>query len=153
MSIVKRIKPDQTLTLRQKVLRPDQPLSGSSFSGDLLPEAGHFGVFDEDELISVGTVYPERCGDSHADVQMRGDGAWRLRGMATAPEVRGKGCGAQIVQACLKHAKESGAKTVWCNARTGAVPFYLRHGFKKMSGEYEMPGIGPHYLMQNDFVD
>jgi predicted GNAT family N-acyltransferase len=150
-----RISSAETLTLRQAVLRPTQPLSESRFSGDELPLAGHFGAFVErdgevGELIAVGTVYPEACRDPNADRAMTSNGAWRLRGMATAAEFRGMGAGGLVLQACLEHAKKSGARVVWCNARTGAVPFYLRHGFQKMSGEYELPGIGPHFLMKQD---
>ena len=75
----------------------------------------------------------------------------RLRGMATAPQARSLGCGTLILRACVEHAQRKGARVVWCNARTGALEFYLRHGFVKMSGEYIMPGIGPHYLMKHDF--
>ena len=83
---------------------------------------------------------------------MKSSGAWRLRGMATSPKYRSRGGGALVLRACLEHAKKSGAIVVWCNARTGATKFYLRHGFQKMSDEYELPGIGPHFLMKHDLL-
>jgi hypothetical protein len=36
---------------------------------------------------------------------------------------------------------------VWCNARTPAVGLYERAGFAIESGEFEIEGIGPHFVM------
>jgi predicted GNAT family N-acyltransferase len=36
---------------------------------------------------------------------------------------------------------------VWCNARTPALRLYERAGFERESGEFEIPGIGPHFVM------
>jgi hypothetical protein len=37
---------------------------------------------------------------------------------------------------------------VWCNARTPAVGFYEKLGFSTIGEEFELPPIGPHYLME-----
>jgi predicted GNAT family N-acyltransferase len=37
---------------------------------------------------------------------------------------------------------------VWCNARTPARAFYERAGFRTVSDEFELPEIGPHYVME-----
>lgn len=150
---VEKISAESTLSLRNEVLRPGRPRSDSVFSGDDKPDAGHFGVFDDaGRIVAVGTVYPEASDSSLADALMRGSRAWRLRGMATDPAYRSRGCGSLVLKACLDHARREGGATVWCNARTGASGFYFRHGFVKMSDIYEMPGIGPHYLMKCDLV-
>ena len=36
---------------------------------------------------------------------------------------------------------------VWCNARINAVAFYKKEGFKIIGDEFEIPDIGPHFLM------
>jgi hypothetical protein len=36
---------------------------------------------------------------------------------------------------------------VWCNARTPAAGFYGRAGFATEGEEFELPSIGPHFLM------
>jgi hypothetical protein len=36
---------------------------------------------------------------------------------------------------------------VWCNARKKAVPFYRNLGFEIISDEFEVPVIGPHYVL------
>ena len=149
---VRQITADETLSLRQAVLRPLHPLMDSRFGGDDDPKAGHFGVYSNEFLVGVGTVVPELCTDPNGDQGMKSFGAWRLRGMATDPEYRSLGAGTLVLRACLEHAEKAGASVVWANARTGAAQFYLRHGFQKMSAEYEMPGIGPHFLMKHELV-
>jgi GNAT superfamily N-acetyltransferase len=72
---------------------------------------------------------------------------WRVRGMATAPEARGRGYGAAILAALLDHVRAEGGGIVWCHARVGAVPLYERAGFVAEGEPYEMGDIGLHRLM------
>ena len=88
-------------------------------------------ALDGDEVLAVGFVCPDG-----------GLGEWRVRGMATAPEQRGRGIGAAILDALVEHARSQGATRVWCNARTPALRLYERAGFERESGEFEIPGIG-----------
>ncbi|MHA1568850.1 MAG: GNAT family N-acetyltransferase, partial [Alphaproteobacteria bacterium] len=81
-----RIRPigaERARPLRQAVLRPDQPFDATRYDGDEAPDTAHFGCFIEDVLVGVASVYREPSPDSD-DAR-----AWRLRGMATAAEVRG----------------------------------------------------------------
>ena len=135
------ISPEETLPLRQAILRPGLPIEASRYDGDELAMAGHFGVFEGQVLLAVGSVLPEICRDPNGDTSMSSAGAWRLRGMATLPQARGRGCGSEIVRACLQHARDQGGSVVWCNARTGATEFYLRHGFIQMSGSTYCRGL------------
>lgn len=96
-----------------------------------------FGAFQGDELIAVGLVGPD--GEP---------GDWRVRGMATIPEARGRGAGGAVLQALVQHAIDHGATRVWCNARTAALNLYQRAGFVIASDEFEPPHIGPHYRME-----
>jgi len=100
-------------------------------------EAVAFGVFDGDELVAVGLVGPD--GEP---------GDWRVRGMATRPDARGRGAGTKVLRALVRHATEQGAARVWCNARTPARSLYERAGFEATSDEFETPRIGPHYRME-----
>lgn len=101
------------------------------------PDAFAVGAFDDDELIAVGLVGPEGR-----------PGAWRVRGMATAPEARGRGAGSAVLQALLDHARAGGANEVWASVRTPARTLYERAGFHADSDVYEVPHIGPHVLMR-----
>ena len=35
----------------------------------------------------------------------------------------------------------------WCNARTSACAYYEKLGFTPRGGEFEIEGIGPHFVM------
>jgi ribosomal protein S18 acetylase RimI-like enzyme len=70
-----------------------------------------------------------------------------VRGRTTTPGARGTGVGAALLGACVEHARAHGGRRVWCNARTPARGFYERAGFAAEGEEFELPGIGPHYLM------
>jgi GNAT superfamily N-acetyltransferase len=133
--VVREVAPAETRSLRHAILRPHHPLEElAAHEG-----AGTFavGAFDGDELIAVGLVAP--AGEP---------GAWRVRGMASAPHARGRGAGTAVLAALLEHAKSHGALRVWCNARTPARSFYERAGFRVVSDEFELPDIGPHVVME-----
>jgi GNAT superfamily N-acetyltransferase len=68
--------------------------------------------------------------------------------MATAPGARGEGAGTGVLEALVQHALGAGAQRIWCNARTPARDFYERAGFRVTSGEFELPMIGPHLVME-----
>ena len=131
---VRAVDPAQTRPLRQRVLRPHESLEELASH----EPAGVYaaGAFDGDELVAVGFVCPD--GEP---------GEWRVRGMATAPEHRGRGAGAAVLAQLVEHARAQGATRVWCNARTPALSLYARAGFEPESDEFEIPGIGPHFVM------
>jgi GNAT superfamily N-acetyltransferase len=125
----------ETRNLRQEVLRPHQAVE--DLAGHEPPGAVAFGAFQGSNLIAVGLVGPD--GEP---------GEWRVRGMATAPEARGRGAGSAILHALVQHAIAHGARRVWCNARTTALTLYQRAGFAVASDEFEPPDLGPHYRME-----
>ena len=131
----------QTHPLRLTVLRPGYPPDAAVFPGDDAPHARHFGAFSGDALLGVASVYREA---------MPGEAAltdWRLRGMAVAPECRGQGYGRALVIACLEDVRWQGGTHLWCNARTTARAFYERLGFKTLGEEFDIPSVGPHFVM------
>jgi GNAT superfamily N-acetyltransferase len=131
---VRPVDPAQTRALRQRVLRPHESLE--ELASHEPPGVHAVGVFDGDELVGVGFVCPDG-----------GPGEWRVRGMATTREQRGRGVGSAILAALVDHARAQGATRVWCNARTPALSLYARAGFQVESEEFEIPGIGPHFVM------
>ncbi len=124
-----------TRALRRDVLRPY--LTVEELAEHEPNDAVAYGAFDGDELIAVGLVGPEG-----------GPGLWRVRGMATKPEARGRGAGTEVLQALVQHATANGATSLWCNARKRALSLYERAGFEATSAEFETPRIGPHYRME-----
>jgi GNAT superfamily N-acetyltransferase len=89
------------------------------------------------ELLGVGFVAP--AGEP---------GEWRVRGMAVVPSERGRGAGAAILDALIRHARGCGARAVWANVRTPARSLYERAGMRVVSDEFELPQIGPHVVMR-----
>lgn len=125
-----------TRPLRQAVLRPREPVE--AIIAHEAPNAWAIGGFDDDgRLVSVGFIAP--TGEP---------GEWRVRGMATSPEARGRGAGSAVLEALVAHARAQGATLVWCNARVRAHTLYERAGFRVVSDVFEIPGIGPHYRME-----
>lgn len=138
---VRRIPAEETYAIRQPILRPHQGVEAVAWPGDHAPGTVHFGAFEGGRLVGVGTLQREPPKGS-ADLR-----AWRLRGMATLPEVRGRGHGAAIVRAALDHARKEGGTLLWFNARTSAVPFYEKLGFHRAGHEFFVPDAGPHFYM------
>lgn len=138
---VRTITAPETWPLRLAVLRPRRPLSAAQFPGDDLPSTKHFGAFRENGLVGIASLFlaemPERPVTS----------ALQLRGMATAPEVRGAGFGRALVTACVAFARQSRLELIWCNARTSAVEFYRKLGWEIIGEEFDIPDVGPHFHM------
>ncbi|MGD1057296.1 MAG: GNAT family N-acetyltransferase [Solirubrobacteraceae bacterium] len=132
---VQEVSLEQTRALRQAILRPHETLE--ELAADEPSNAFAVGAFKDGELVAVGLIAPDG-----------GPGAWRVRGMATAPHARGVGAGTEVLVALVRRALEHGASRVWCNARTPARSLYERAGFHVISEEFELPQIGPHFVME-----
>jgi predicted GNAT family N-acyltransferase len=139
---IRHIETAQTYPLRGAILRPGHPPSESVFPDDDAPETFHLGAFIDEKLLGVATFFPETA--SFAP-QLR---AYRLRGMAVAEAAQGSGLGRALIEAAVRQLEARGAEVLWCNARTSASGFYRNLGFETVSDEFEIPGIGPHFVMQ-----
>jgi len=124
-----------TRGLRQAILRPHD--SEDTIASQEPEDAFAFGAFQDEELIAVGFIAPDGT-----------PGSWRIRGMATVARARGEGVGAAVLAGLIEHARADGATRVWCNARTPARSFYERAGFRIVSEQFEIPGIGLHFVME-----
>lgn len=147
---------EQTLELRGSVLRPGQPRERNLYPLDHAPDAGHFAVLGGADGLSlaVGSIFRE----SREPGQVLG--SWRIRGMATDPDFRGRGYGAAVLRALIDHARrhtvqgtdsadvdqEPGGE-IWCNGRTTVEGFYRRFGFEPVGDVFDLPGLGPHLVM------
>jgi GNAT superfamily N-acetyltransferase len=139
---IRLIPAEETIAVRWSVLRPGFPRETAEFPGDTAPTTFHLGVFIEERLVGVASVYdapcPEISGENHA---------CQLRGMATVPEVRGTGYGRALLRACVEQARERGCDLLWCNARVSAADFYARAGWQVTGAQFDIPTVGPHFRM------
>jgi GNAT superfamily N-acetyltransferase len=139
----RRISADETIELRWEVLRPGFPRETAVFPGD--DQAIHLGVFQNGQLAGVASLFDAGYPGEETS------GRWlQLRGMATAPDARGSGCGRELLSACEAAAREEGVSRLWCNARRIAVGFYEKHGWEITSEEFDIPSVGPHFRMRRE---
>lgn len=136
------ISADETLGLRGAILRPKTPREQLSYPGDADDSTLHVGAFAEGEMCGISSIFVEA--PPWDDSLER---SWRLRGVATTEEFRRRGVGRWMIATCMQHAFENTGQLVWCNARIIAVPFYDRLGFEIHGDRFEIPEIGPHYVM------
>ena len=127
--------------LRMRMLRPDQTVEASQYPGDDAADSAHFGAFADDRLLGVATLHRE---------PLDAEPAWRLRGMAVEHDAHGLGVGRRLLEAVNQHVSASGSALLWCHARSPAVGFYERCGWRVISDEYEIPGVGPHRKMTRE---
>ncbi len=127
-----------TADLRQRVLRPFLTVEEVLAQSD---DAPSIAVYEDGRCVACASVREEPMPDDPRP------GDWRLRGMASDPDVRGQGYGAAALLASLDHARERGGRRVWANCRSGAKGFYEHHGFATVGEEFDVEPIGPHWLM------
>lgn len=137
--------------LRALVLRPGKPISALVYPGDDHSETVHFAAIREGEVIGIASIYLEPPpadveGEIPVDAYLPG-ASFRLRGMAAHPDAQRAGVGAAVLAACLRHAEVRGARFMWCNARTSAIGFYERFGFRTAGEEFTMQEFGQHFVM------
>jgi len=146
---VRPITPAETRPLRSEILRPGQPPESLVYPGDDAPDSFHAGAFVDGVLVGIATVYPEPM-PAAPGADLDPVNAFRLRGMATRTGLQGRGIGRAVLGQCIEHVRASGADVLWCNARTGALGFYERLGFETLGDEFDIAGIGPHFVMWKD---
>jgi GNAT superfamily N-acetyltransferase len=138
---IRPITAREARTVRLPVLRPGLPPESAILDHDDDPGTSHLGAFDGARLVGVATFFPDPCPGRP------GLAAWRLRGMATLPDMQGRGGGSALVAEGVRVAAASGAALMWCNARVSARGFYERLGFVAVGEEFTLPVAGPHYVM------
>lgn len=143
------LAPEGTHDLRHRVLRPGRPRETCLWDGDDLPTTVHLGLADErGQVVAVASWF--RRPPPH---RTAGPG-WQLRGMAVELGRQGQGLGAELLRhgmATLEARSEGAPGWLWCNARTSAVPVYERQGGVTVGAEFDIPHVGPHYVMERAF--
>lgn len=139
--MIRFIQADDVLAIRNEVLRGGRlTLDECRFPNDDADGTFHLGYLVNDELVCIASFHPIGYKDFAGK-------AYQLRGMATLESHRGKGFGNQLVNFSIVYMRGQKVNYVWCNARKKAVAFYGNLGFEIISDEFEVPVIGPHYVL------
>ena len=141
MKTIKEITAAETFPVRHPVLREGKPIESCHFEGDDDIPTKHFGVFIDNALVAVASLYRNDSDLFDAKNQLQ------LRGMAVLGDHRKKGYGEDLVIHAENYAKNQNASLVWFNARIIAVPFYRKLGYEILGAPFEIGDIGPHHIM------
>jgi predicted GNAT family N-acyltransferase len=136
-------KASETYELRQKILRPHQTLNEVEFSGDMDSDTYHCAAIVDGKIVGVASIYKEDLDEKHT----AGKG-WRIRGMCVEEDFRMRNYGLHLLGNLISHARSKGGEYIWCNARTGALGFYVTEEFEPISEEFQIEGIGAHVVVR-----
>ncbi len=100
--------------------------------------------WDEADEVSTHAVAYDEAAQPVATGRLLPDG--HIGRMAVRKSARGRGIGAQVLNALLEEAKRLGYRELVLHAQTHAVDFYARHGFLLRGEAFIEAGI-PHRMM------
>uniref|UniRef100_UPI00404AD15F GNAT family N-acetyltransferase n=1 Tax=Flavobacterium sp. TaxID=239 RepID=UPI00404AD15F len=143
--MIKKISALETYAVRHPVLRAGKPLESCHFLGDENSETTHFGLFQNEKLCAVASVFDAKSKLVNHEKQIQ------LRGMAVLESHQGLGLGAKLLQHIITEYHTKKGYSFWFNARIIAVPFYEKQDFQVISEGFEIEGIGTHFVMGKDF--
>ena len=138
---VKKIPFNKTFAVRHPVLRAGKPVETCYFEGDDLPTTTHFGLFLEEKLLGVLSVFKNEC------PIIESKNAYQYRGMAILAPYQNKKYGVLLLDAANTWVAEEQGDLIWFNAREKAIGFYERNGFTIFGTVFDIANIGPHVLM------
>jgi ElaA protein len=125
---------DAALELRERVFVGEQGVSLEADRDGLDPEAVHVVAFEGERLVGTCRL-------------VFADGLARLGRMAVEPDVRGRGLGAEILDAAERIARGRGAETMRLHAQVAARSLYERAGYEPRGAAFLEEGI-EHQTME-----
>jgi predicted GNAT family N-acyltransferase len=129
----------EILPLRHRILRAGLPFETACFDGDDDESTRHYAAVSGLEPVCCLSLMPS---------EWEGRPAWQLRGMATAAAVQGRGLGRRLLERAVTEAwRDEPSRILWCNARTSAIGFYEKLGWRVVSAPFDVPTAGPHVKM------
>lgn len=138
---IEKITAFETIIVRHPVLRPGRPIESCHFDGDDLPTTSHFGLFLENQLAGVISAFKAQSKLFSEENQ------YQIRGMAVLSEFQKKGFGEALLEYCENEIRIKKGELIWFNARETAVGFYEKSGYGILGDSFEIPDVGPHYIL------
>ncbi len=144
---IRKIAAAETYPLRHAILRQNEPIEKCVYPFDTDDSTLHFGLFENQSLIGVISVF-ETKKELFVDRKQ-----FQIRGMAVLENHQKKGYGAALVQHAMTYLQKEQEFLIWFNARIIALGFYEKLGFEKIGTEFEIVPIGMHYIMFKRFYN
>lgn len=141
MPIIEEISGIATFAVRHPVLRAGKPLSSCLFEGDKLRSTKHFGLFLNDVLVGVISLFENK------NVIFDQTEQFQIRGMAVLQNQQKKKFGSLLIQAVESFLRTNNKNFIWFNARIIAVGFYRKFGYQVIGSPFEIGDVGTHYVM------
>jgi GNAT superfamily N-acetyltransferase len=138
---IKKISSVETYPVRHEVLRKGKPIETCQFKDDDDENTTHFGLYLEDKLVGIISIFKEKNNLFSKTNQ------FQIRGMAVLEEFQGKGLGVKLVKEAENHCISLNADLIWFNARENAVPFYEKLDYKIIGDSFLIPDVGIHFAM------
>ena len=144
MKEIKKISTIDTFSVRHPVLRHDKPIESCQFEGDNLETTVHFGLFVDENLIGIVSVFRKNNSIFNFENQ------FQIRGMAILKEHQKKGYGKMLLEHAETYVKNESGQLIWFNARENAVAFYEKLNYIKVGNPFIISDIGFHYIMKKE---
>ena len=138
---IKKINYLDTFPVRSSVLRQGKPIETCSFLGDDAVDTTHFGLYFENNIIGVASVFTSNNENFDNKTQLQ------LRGMAILKEFQSTGFGKLLIEEIFSFIESTQVELLWFNARESAVAFYKKSGYEVLGSQFEIPDVGPHYIL------
>ena len=145
---VAQVRAEATYELRRQVLRDGRADADVRFAGDDAAGTFHLAILDDaGRSLAVATASLQSC-------PLRvGRRAWKVRGMAVAPESRAQGLGGRLLEEIEARAIAEAVEVLWADGRDIALGFYRHHGWSVEGDGYLTPATGlPHHTVVRDLV-
>lgn len=146
MKKIQKIESKATFVVRHPVLRNGKPMESCCFDGDDLSTSNHFGLFYDEKLVGVVSVFKNTNTIFNFENQLQ------IRGMAILPEFQKNGLGTDLMKHCETYYSAKNEVLIWFNARENAIPFYEKLGYSIVGAPFDIPEIGIHYIMKKELV-
>lgn len=141
MAIINKIVSTDTYSTRQVVLRKGKSIETCYFNGDDDESTAHFGLYQDENIIGVVSVYQVN------NPLFLEDNQFQIRGMAVLEVFQGRGFGEKLLKVAEKYCWDQKATLIWCNARENAVSFYKKLSYEIFGESFVIPDVGAHFVM------
>ena len=106
------ISAEDAYLLRQMVLRPELSVDQVGTDYDHASGTFHVGYREEKRIVAIMSVLRDAVPET-------GEDAWRIRSMASHPDVRGHGYGGEVLEFGMNHALGIARRLSFHDLRTG----------------------------------